>query len=233
MIIISGEYLHLADRIKTVSNDDIVLSQKNPYLPKPVAYHPEMQFLDFGETVFVLPGSEYLEPLFKSTGRKVVYTAKPSDRYPHDVLCNAKIAGHGFFCNTKTIDRAVLQYATASGLDIINVKQGYTGCSILKLNNNAILTSDRTIATKASENGYRALFVNTDGITLAGYNCGFIGGSGGIVDNRLVLTGKADPEIRAFAERESLGITELTGERLFDVGGVIQCGMRSAEFRII
>ena len=227
-VVVSGEYSFLADSISKFYTKEIIQTKANPYLDPKIAYHPDMQFIDFGKTVFILKGSEYLEDYFRNLGKHIIYTSVPSKKYPKDVLCNGKVIGNNFVCNKKTIFSGILDYAKETGYNIINVKQGYTGCSIFSISPNTALTGDTGIYSKLKEFGLNSILLSdAKDIVLPGYDCGFIGGAGGFCGNSCAcLTGnfksnKAMRSILGIFEENSIELNVLSTETIIDVGGII------------
>ncbi|MCI8284696.1 MAG: hypothetical protein HFE90_05435 [Firmicutes bacterium] len=68
-----------------------------------------------------------------------------SAKYPYDVPYNAVSTNKIFMHNTKYTLPELLDTAREAGLNIINVKQGYTKCSCVTVGDNAIITSDEGI----------------------------------------------------------------------------------------
>jgi hypothetical protein len=60
--------------------------------------------------------------------------------------------------------------------NIIDVKQGYTKCSVLPVSNNAFITDDISIYNQCVSFGIDVLYVGKGDVSLPGYNYGFIGG---------------------------------------------------------
>lgn len=227
-VVVSGEYSFLVDSISKFYTKKIIQTKANPYLDPKIAYHPDMQFIDLGNTVFILKGSEYLEDYFKSLGKQVEYTSKPSKEYPNDVLCNGKIMGNNFVCNKRTIFSGILEYAQNSGYNIIDVKQGYTGCSVFAVSPSITLTGDVGIDRVFKENGLNSiLLTNAKEIVLPGYDYGFIGGAGGYCGNSCAcLTGHFKSKeymksIFSFFEENNIELNVLSTETIIDVGGII------------
>lgn len=109
--------------------------------------------------------------------------------YPKDIILNYLSINNLFVHNTKYTDKAVFNNINAQ--KIINVKQGYTKCSVLPINDNAVITSDKIIAKKLSENNIDVLMIPPKDILLPGMNYGFIGGVGGLISpNKLALFGQ-------------------------------------------
>ncbi len=199
----------------TVSKDfnrlgiNTVITKPTLLLPKPVCTHPDMIFhyLDNTHLYSIYP-TDYIDSI------KISETVK--NYYPYDVLLNAARIGENLICNEKYTAKEIL-----TG-NIINVKQGYAKCSTLIIDQNSIITSDKSIAKAWIGD---ALYIESGYINLPGYNYGFIGGCGGKIDkNTLYLTGSTHPQISqitAFAKQRNVDIIFGSYEVLTDIGSII------------
>ena len=73
------------------------------------------------------------------------------NKYPEDVRLNCAVIGNKIICNCKTIAQEVLEYAYVNDYSIIDVNQGYARCSVCIVNENAIITDDKSIYTAAGK----------------------------------------------------------------------------------
>ena len=62
-----------------------------------------------------------------------------STNYPNDIALNAVMIGKNIICNKKYTDKYIIEYATNNNLNIIDVKQGYSKCSVVPISHNAII----------------------------------------------------------------------------------------------
>lgn len=227
VVIVSGEYDFLAENLSKYYNGRIIRTHANPHLDKRVAFHPDMQFIDFGSDVFILKGSEYLIKIFQSLGKTIHITSQPNSKYPYDVLCNGKVIKNNFVCNKKTIFCGILEYATKKGYNVIDVKQGYTGCSILAVNKSTVITGDAGLDRILPSKGLISILVDNREISLPGYSNGFIGGSGGFYGNsHACLTGvlNSNEDMKRIQNAfisSGVKLATLTDKPMIDVGGII------------
>lgn len=151
----------------------------HPGLPAPVSSHPDM-LLFFAPNAICCTKSYYniatkeLEEIAEVYGAQIqLIDAEYQNKYPFDVPLNALPMGKNLFCNTKTVARELLD-----GIDMTpcHVNQGYAKCSSLPLGESALITSDASIAKKATDMGLDVLQIEAGHISLDGYNYGFIGG---------------------------------------------------------
>ena len=196
-------------------------------LPLPVNTHADLQILHIGKNI-IFSQNEHLcvgESDKNFIIMKITETA--GNKYPHDVRLNCAIIGNKIICNKKTISSDVLDFAESNGFTLINTNQGYSRCSVCIVNENAIITDDKTIFTAAQNFLNDVLFISKGSIRLDGYDCGFIGGCCGKIDsNKLAFNGAIEShkdykEITDFLAKHNVECVELNHERLNDIGGII------------
>lgn len=206
----------------------VIKTKKDERLPKPVMFHSDMQVLVFPKTGkrFILKNCPTMEQFEKYTLSETLFDPQP--KYPYDTLCNAKIVGKYVICNPKTIDPTILDYINDIGTyEIVPVKQGYTGCSVCKVSECAVITADVGIARALKETELEVLLIEPGRISLPGYDTGFIGGCSGLIQpDTLVLTGelKFHPNgsaIKALCCKEKVNVLEYPGRPLIDIGGIL------------
>jgi hypothetical protein len=195
-----------------------------------ISCHPDIYLFQIDEkTVVHAPGisQDDLRPL-KDMGIELVKGEKdPGGLYPETVRYNAARAGNILFHNLEYTDTVILELAREKGLKCVNVKQGYTRCSILEAGDNAIITEDKGIAEAAEQEGVEVLLVAPGQVELPGERHGFIGGTSGHLSGRMVIflggidTHAQAEEIRGFMRRCVRSIIELPGRALYDAGGLI------------
>ena len=223
-VLVNGEFQHIIKALEAYGVG-IATVMPNKHLPKSVAAHADMNYFILGNQIFVAGGAEAENLRFD--GYSVTELDLPGNRYPYDVICNAKPVGEHLFCSVRTIDKKITECAIADGYKIIDVRQGYVGCSICKVNENAIITSDKGIADAAVKNNIDVLLIDNSDILLPGYDVGFIGGCTGLLnDNQLLFTGNLDKcsigkSMRDFCERYGVTVIELIDDKPIDVGGIL------------
>lgn len=191
-------------------------------------YHTDLQFLHYNkDTVFVLKECTSRKENLKKYFPNVIEISKNIDKdYPNNVMLNCVVLNDKLICNTKTIADEVLQMAIKDNLKIINVNQGYTKCSTCIVNENAIITSDKSIY-KSCRNEMDVLLIRQGYIKLSGTDYGFIGGSSFKYNrNTLVFTGniKLHPDyesIKSFVENHNVELFSLTENTMIDIGSII------------
>lgn len=191
-------------------------------------YHTDLQLLHYNkDTVFVLKECTSLKENLKKYFSNVIEISKNIDKnYPNNVMLNCVVLNDKLICNTKTIADEVLQMAIKDNLKIINVNQGYTKCSTCIVNENAIITSDKSIY-KSCKNEMDVLLIRQGYIELTGTDYGFIGGSSFKYNrNTLVFSGNIElhpdyESIKSFAENHNVELLSLTENTMIDIGSII------------
>ncbi len=215
--------------IKTLTSFgiDIISVNRNNFLPAPVASHADLQLLHLKENKFLLSSEHLFTGELQNKINAENIGARLGNKYPDDVLLNCKIIGSNIILNKRTVAREVLDFACNEGLNIIDVNQGYSGCSICVINESAIITDDESIFRAAQNFLNDVLFISKGSIRLKGYGYGFIGGCcGKISDNKLAVNGRIESHndyklITDFCAKHNVDIVELTDEQITDIGGIL------------
>lgn len=213
-----------------------------PVLSKPVSSHADMLLLSIGNTHF-LPAHYAADPRVRTLLSRVSESQGPdapsppvfrsvrgplSALYPEDVSLNALICDRFLFARLDALAPEVREFAIENGMTLLNVRQGYAGCSSIVLSPHAILTSDVGIQRAARAVGLETLLLPPGQIHLAGYrgNGGMPGGAAGadFKTHTLFLCGtpptSVERTIRDFCACFSWQVRVLSESPWTDVGGI-------------
>ena len=207
-----------------------VLSLK-PYLKldAPVSSHADMLMLVLDDTVFCYEEYFLENPEIFNTvkeNKNIIFVSSECKReYPYDISLNVLVMGRNLFCNKKYVAKEVLDYANAHGYTVTDVKQGYSACSTLAVNEELAITSDVGIKKAIESKGKRVFLIDNSNVNLPGYNCGFIGGASGVFGNKIFLFGTADyllknEEIAAELKKQNIEIVSIIPDGVYDFGGI-------------
>ncbi len=228
LIAISGTYPKIIDALKTLGIETIeVESCRN--LSKPVSSHADMICHHIGENhIIVAKGKGDLRAKLESFGFDVVSSNKCiSKLYPYDVPLNAARVGNYLIANQAALDNTIMDYCEENGIEIIHVKQGYTKCSTIVVDEHSIITADQSIERAAIAARIDTLLIEQGHITLLGCDYGFIGGACGFIGkNKIAFTGNihAHPsytKMKNFLDWKGIQMISLTDDDLIDIGGLI------------
>lgn len=204
-------------------------------LSAPVASHTDMLIHKIGnEYISYADYSEEaagvfsdLSALILPTGAKFTLTSdEVSPEYPSDCRLNALSMGNKLFVRRDSASEYLTSRAEALGLEVVDTKQGYPACTVLKLGEDAAVTADPGMAKVLTEHGIRVTLITNGGIRLEPYEYGFIGGCGGVADGKIfffgdVMTHPDKDLIISAARTEGLTIVSLDDGPLCDLGGII------------
>jgi hypothetical protein len=189
-----------------------------------ISGHPDIFFCQSPDTLFVAPNTpEKLKQQLRERQIDFVEGVSPiGQKFPETSAFNA-VVSHDFLIHHLQYTDAAIRDACGP-LESIPVKQAYTRCTLIALENRRFITSDRGIEKTLSGRGFEVLFVHPGDIILPGFAHGFIGGCCGIYEDKIFFTGslKYFPEgekIRNFVRDKE--IVELYDGPLFDGGSLI------------
>ena len=154
--------------------------------------------------------------------------------YPKDINYNVCIVGNKAIHNFKYTDSKIVQELKKNNFELINVKQGYSNCSIAVIDENSIILNDKGLYNSLKDSGLDILFLDyMPDIKLLNENGkysemnGFIGGAIARIDDNIVVFGdlnKVDNKsyIRKIIEKKNLNIIDFSGLDVIDYGGIIE-----------
>lgn len=164
--------------------------------------------------------------ILKSNGIKYTLSKGTLGKtYPSNIILNALII-EGFFIHNLNYTDENLIYTQKSSIKV-NVKQGYTKCSVLPLGNNALITSDNGLYKTLIKENMDVLLIPPGDILLPSLDYGFIGGTGGMIsENKLALFGELEHycfgnEIYKFLYKYDIEVIPLKRGKLIDRGSIL------------
>ncbi|MGB2631100.1 MAG: DUF6873 family GME fold protein [Candidatus Omnitrophota bacterium] len=195
-----------------------------------ISCHPDIYFFQLDDNTLIhspdLPDGK-IEILRKSGAHLIKGRSEPFGLYPHTVKYNAVRIGKVLIHNLEYTDRMILKKARENGIKAVNAAQGYARCSVLKISEAALVTSDASIATAAVPEGLDVLQVLPGSVLLSGEKYGFLGGAGGkLPDGRVLILGDIGRHPQAdmitdFMREHGVKYIDLPGLPLYDAGGLL------------
>lgn len=214
-------------------NIQCVEVKNNPDLPEYLNGHADLSMFHYSKNI-LFSGQKSkitkMEQLFhyEITGESCGKT------YPDDCRLNCVRIGNNLICNENIISKNILNNAYKDGLNIINVNQGYSKCSVCVIDETAIITDDISIYKSAQNFLNDILLIEKGSIRLKGTNYGFIGGcTGKIGKEKVAFTGRIEShsnhnDILDFLCKHNIIGIELTNEEMYDIGSIIPLLERKA-----
>lgn len=168
----------------------VITCPPSPLLYEAISGHPDiLVHLISNKKVIVHKDIDFnFIQLLKNLNLEIHYSLDSlKDTYPYDIILNAVNLKDYFIHNLKFTDKNLLN--NLSKKKLINVNQGYTKCSTAIIKDNAIITSDTSIYQALKNEPIDVLLLPSGDIILPGLDYGFIGGTCGKVDDKIVFYG--------------------------------------------
>lgn len=223
--LLCSENIRKEDEISLSEHFSLIKLKPFSMLESAVASHADMLLCPLGDTL-ALHGLYYAEnkDLFDKFDKFKIKTVQANEsvgkKYPSDILLNGLFLSQTLYGRIDKLSCLLTEYAKEK----IFVSQGYTRCSVCKINENAIITADKSIAEAASAHGVDVLLITPGHILLDGYDYGFIGGASLTYRDNVFLFGNVEKhpdyvKMRDFAEKYSVKLISLSDLPLSDIGG--------------
>ncbi len=210
----------------------VITLPPSPRLLAPMASHTDMLLCKIGENF--LTSADYAElalpslsEIYDLTHHRMHLTSDiHGEDYPRDVLFNCLILGKRLFARLSSLSPYLKELAASLGYTLIDVNQGYPACTVLRLNDNAVITADPGMARILSSLGVRVYKIKEGGISLPPYEYGFIGGAAGVDGERVYFLGDISSHpsydtILSACCAEGLTPVMLGGGAPLDLGGIL------------
>lgn len=215
----------------------LILLPPDERITSPVSRHPDMNFAVIGGTLvthaaYYRAAKKEIERICALGGFRLTLSfMERGAEYPHDIGFNALVLGGALIGNIKYLSPELVTLAAAMGMEPVSVRQGYTACSALVLPSvgeygTLVCTADGGIAKVCGQRGAEVLRIPQDtGISLPGYDCGFIGGCCGVWGNTAFFFGNPalHPELVPLCDtmkRRGMRVVPLSEGMLTDRGGI-------------
>ena len=144
--------------------------------------------------------------------------------YPSDIILNALIL-EDYFIHTLAYTDENLFNSQKSKINV-NVPQGYAKCSVLPINEKALITSDEGIYKILTKYDFDILLLPPGDILLPSLNYGFIGGTGGMISHdKIAFFGELDQykygtQVKNFLSKYGVTPIALRKGKLIDRGSL-------------
>lgn len=155
------------------------------------------------------------------------------NNYPQDIKYNVCILGKYAIHNFNYTDSRIKEILQKEKYNLINVKQGYTKCSIAVIDENSIIISDKGLYEELKQYNFDILFLNYKlNIKLLNKGKfssmnGFVGGAISRIGDNIFISGNLNEidrknEIRNFIQKRNLHIISFKDLDVIDYGGIIE-----------
>ncbi|MGL5345900.1 MAG: DUF6873 family GME fold protein [Peptostreptococcaceae bacterium] len=195
-----------------------------------IKYHPDISVCKLdNNNIIVAPNvyDYYKEVLDKYHFNVIKGNSMIKLKYPNNIQYNVCIFGKYAIHNFDYTDEYILDYLNKNNFTKINVKQGYSKCSICIVDDNSIITSDVGIYNAVKKYDIDCLLIEKGYINLFELSYGFIGGCSGLIStDKLAFFGDITKhpdyyKINEFVSNKNIKIISLSDEYLLDLGSMI------------
>lgn len=199
----------------------------NRLLDIPVSKHADILTNYVGNSTFLIDKNQIEFCNFiKDNGGKYVIIDNIKSPYPTDCLLNFADIGDYIICNKSILTDDVTE--NLPDKHIIDVKQGYSKCSVCIVKHNTIITDDISIFNNLLQyDDIKSLLVEKGTVKIDKYDYGFIGGCCGLIDKDLLLFNgdlsmHSDfDKIKNFLYYNGVSYIDIKGKALTDIGSII------------
>jgi len=213
----------------------VLLTKKLNSVCEAISGHADIQICKVGSKYICEPTVyDYYRGLIKDE-YLIIGKKELKKEYPEDIAYNICTLDNFAIHNFKYTDTVVSEELKLNFYNLINVKQGYSKCSICKITENAFITADENIYRNAIQNNFDVLKINPGYIKLEGFEYGFLGGATGLIEkNILAVNGtlKKHPDynnIKSFCSNYNIDILELSNETPVDIGSILKLDSNSVK----
>lgn len=208
MLIISNKASSEFKNFLTNQNIDFIETIDNPNLDKRIADHPDLSLFVLDSDNIVVVEEVYSYYKDKLSSKNLIKGSSVFKKYPKDCIYNL-FTFKDFYIHNDFTEENIERILKEKDYKHLFVKQGYSRCSVILLRE-SLLTSDYGIY-KTLKDKVDIILLENDKIELDGFDQGFIGGTCGIVEDKLVFTGdisrhKSYEIIKKACDRENMEI---------------------------
>lgn len=223
--IIADKRLPVAVIEKLTELGEVMLFETKDITYPSISGHPDIFLTQIENQIIIAPNTpeDFRIQLEKckirfQTGQNPVGNSYPETSYYNAVIDGSVLIHHPDFTDS------VIRQCTGH-LFQISTNQGYSRCNCISLNSKGYICSDRSIERSLKSAGRNVIYVNPEGIVLKGHDYGFFGGTAGVCNDQLILSGSLKyyrwgDEVKHFAEMTGFSVVELYDGPLVDGGGI-------------
>lgn len=205
----------------------VVSATENKLLDAPISKHADILANYVGKSTFLAEINQVeLCNFIEDYDGKSVLIDNIQSPYPNDCLLNFADIGDYIICNKSILTEQIVKYLPKK--EIIDVKQGYSKCSVCICNHNTVITDDISIYNALLQyDNINSLLVEKGSVRINEYNYGFIGGCCGLIDKNLLLfngdlsTHTDFDKIQKFLYDNNVKYIDVKNKPLTDIGSII------------
>ena len=159
-----------------------------------ISSHADIFFTKLNDKIVVEP--TFYDKLNSCYDKCIKGNSILKEEYPFDIAYNVCQIGRNVIHNFKYTDKKVMEIIKDEKLNMININQGYSNCSIAVIDENSAIVTDKKIADILKKNNIDVLLIEDKfDIKLLKNNneysnmSGFIGGCIARLDDKVIIFG--------------------------------------------
>lgn len=197
--------------------EKVVVLPPDGAVDTPITSHPDTIMAVWNNKIYCHAGYyEKNATLLDSLGAEVITDeGERCGVYPYDCGFNALSAGDRLIARRASVAKPLRD-------EVVDTRQGYAACCGL-FYMGRVITADESILLSARSAGLECVKVSGEDISLAGYDCGFVGGAAAALEDTLFIfgsEGKTAKELSEIAENLGGKAVFCAEGPLTDAGGV-------------
>ena len=201
-------------------------TEKSADVSEPISLHADVLYLKTGKNkIFISECQKKNIKILEQLGYSVT-TVKLNQGYQSECKINMVLTDESIVCNPKTC----IDYNTfIDGKNVIPVKQGYTKCATIVIDDQNFITEDEGIYSALKKAGKNCLKIAKGYVSLSGYEYGFIGGASAYLPeiNTVLFFGDITihpdfDRIKKFFDDIKVNIDLIKDMKLIDLGGCVK-----------
>lgn len=213
----------------------VVQVAENSLLDAPVCRHADILANYVGKSTFLADKNQVeLCNFIKDNSGKTIIIENIKSPYPNDCLLNFADIGDYIICNKSILTEEIVKYLPKK--EIIDVKQGYSKCSVCICKRNTIITDDISVYNAVLQyDNINSLLIEKGSVLINKYDYGFIGGCCGLINkNTLLFNGDLSlhsdfDKIKKFLYDNDVNYIDIKGKTLTDIGSIIPITEKDGE----
>ncbi|MBO4339199.1 MAG: hypothetical protein J5877_04700 [Clostridia bacterium] len=209
-------------------NIEVLKIKENSLFGNSLSTHADINLVHLGKNRILISDSQQeLAQILEKKGFEIECFTLKGCEYPYDCAVNAAFSGENVICRFDILDEKLKRFINDNEYNIINVKQGYSKCSVCVVNGDSIITEDESVKNACEKCGISVLLIRKGYVMLEGFDYGFIGGAAfKLNESNLAFIGKIEnhPDfnlIKGFLNKKGINYISLGDTELTDVGSVI------------
>ncbi|MDD7305864.1 MAG: hypothetical protein PUG67_04675 [Peptoniphilaceae bacterium] len=206
---------------------DFLETIDNPRLDKRIADHPDLSLFVLDKDTIVVDKNVFYYYKENLPGVNIISGDEVGYRYPYDAIYNL-VKFKSFYIHNDFTERKIEEMMDKNFYKFLKIKQGYTRCSSIVLND-SIITSDYGIY-KSLKDKIDISLIEKEDIELDGFDSGFLGGTCGMIDKRTIVFNGNIKKLNSYdiinkqCNKEKIKIIYPKNCELLDTGSLIMIG---------